>query len=156
MRNTMKNQTENQKKIWESLEMVTLRAKATILFLCDVVFSVIYTAGREGELAWMLFGLLQVVFIPFLGFFLWRMWNICRKAEAYTFHRCTLSTPHFKPFIRSYYFDVLIRTEEEAFVTETHAIFAPYGVVPPLMHEYINKTVTVGYNPETDMIVVIG
>ena len=38
----------------------------------------------------------------------------------------------------------------------TNPIFHPIGWEQPLLQDYLNKTVTVGYNRETGMVVVIG
>ena len=59
--------------------------------------------------------------------------------------------------LRSFSFTVLLRDEEGTVITRTHSIFAyAKSMFGPSMEEYLNETVTVGYNEETGEVVVIG
>lgn len=41
-------------------------------------------------------------------------------------------------------------------MTDTHSIFYARGLVGLLLEDYVNRTVTIAYNEETGMVVVIG
>ena len=99
-----------------------------------------------------------VTLVPFWCFWIYRSIQILRRVEGYRFYKCRLSSPHQRPFLKgAMYFTVVIEDENGTrFIRDTHAIFQSHGVMDPLLEDYINQTVTVGYNRETEMVVVIG
>jgi hypothetical protein len=133
-----------------------------------VVFSLIYlVAGGMAVLSsgtaqqptmWLTMGIMLAVFYaPLLGFFLWRIIQIFRKPEEYIFCRTTLSQPHAGIFRNTMNFSVLLELPDGTRRTRTtHSIFMTHGLTVPLLEDYINREVTLGYNEETETVVVIG
>lgn len=158
----MDKKKENRKKLWDSLEMAVVRRDliligvlwAVMALICWVKFQKPYLqeAGAVMQVV------TAVVILPFLGFYLWRAIQIFRSPEEYIFCKCKLASPHQRYWSRGMmYFTVIIEDEELGrFTAQTHAIFASYGIAEPLLETYINQTVTIGYNRETEMVVVIG
>ena len=86
----------------------------------------------------------------------WRYFRVFRKPEHYTFHRVTLSQPHANKF-HAFYFKVELESEgRSSITTKTSSIFLARGWLGPLMEDYVNREVTIGYNEDTEQIVVIG
>ena len=100
----------------------------------------------------------SVMFLPFLGFWLIRAWRIFQSMGEYVICSTELTQPRHAPLARGMFtFCGVIETEQHGrFLVETHAIFAGRGVIQPLMEDYIGRTVTIAWNRETDMVVVIG
>lgn len=95
--------------------------------------------------------------LPILLFSLVRIVRIFRKPESYHFCKTTLSNPKGGNLRHTIRFAVLLEDSEgKKFMADTHSIFYTRGLVGPLLEDYVNKTVTVGYNEETGMVVVIG
>lgn len=147
--------------LWDSMEMTCLRRDAilstVLVFLLVGLRSCSDRRSRDdaGMIAAIVFA---VTLIPFWCFWIIRSIRILRKPEGYVFCRCQLSSPHQQPFSKgAMYFSVRIESPElGAFYADTHAIFQSHGITGPLMEDYVNKTVTIGYNRETGMVVVIG
>ena len=155
------DKTEIRQRLWDSLELHTIRRDATVSTL--LVFIVmgfqgcVSSAGGDG--AWIISLVIgAITLLPFWCFWIIRTVNIFRKPEEYFFCKCTLSSVHHKPFLKGgMYFTVVIEDPDGGrFTADTHAIFAAYGIAEPLVENYINRTVTVAYNRETEMVVVIG
>lgn len=158
----MNDRKEIIQKLRGSLERkVVLRELILIGLLWAVMAVICWVKFREPylqEAGVIMQVVTAVVILPFLGFYLWRAVNIFRKADQYIFCQCKLSSPHQRYWARGMmYFTVVMEDETLGrFPVETHAIFASYGFIEPLLETYINSTVTVGYNLETEMVVVIG
>lgn len=147
--------------LWESLELHTIRRDAILSTL--LVFIILGFQGCVGSaggdsmwIASLVIG--AVTLLPFWCFWFWRTFRIFRKPEEYFFCKCKLTSFHHKPFLKGgMYFTVVIEDPEGGrFTADTHAIFAAYGIAEPLVENYVGKTVTIGYNRETEMVVVIG
>ena len=95
--------------------------------------------------------------LPILIFSLVRIIRIFRKPESYHFCKTTLSNPKGGNLRHTIRFAVLLEDSEgKKFMANTHSIFYTRGLVGPLLEDYVNRTVTVAYNEETGMVVVIG
>ena len=95
-----------------------------------------------------------VIYLPFLIFVACRLGKILRKPCSYQFYQAKLDAP--QSFGRVIYFIVKLEEEGEAPIFKnTRAIFTTYGIGPRL-EDFLNKTVTIAYNPETDNVVVYG
>ena len=148
--------------LWDSLELQTLRRDALLSTL--MVFIILFFQGclasTSGDgTAWLISLIIgAVTLLPFWCFWIIRTIRLLRKPEEYFFCKCTLSSVHHRAFLKgAMYFTVVIEDPEgNRFAADTHAIFAAYGIAEPLLENYINRTVTVGYNRETEMVVVIG
>jgi len=157
----MEQATENRRKLLHSLEFRVLCRNAG-LYTLVIALAAGLTAcayppyGEEMDLG-LYFLFWSVWLVPawiFYGSWAFRM---LRKAERYEFCRCSLTKPHQNHWVKGMYFTVFAefpggRRE----LLDTRAIFQPQGFVSPLLEDYINRTVTIGYNPETGNVTVIG
>lgn len=157
----MTNRKEAQQKLRDSLEISVIRRNA-ILYTLAIGVAVLMVScqnsGSDDSTLGMVMAVGAALFLlPVWGFYLWRTICIFRKAENYIFCRCKLSQPHQNYFLQTMYFTVIIEHPDGSKgVRETHAIFPCHGLVGPLVEDYVNSTVTIGYNKETEMVVVIG
>ena len=141
-----------RKRLWDSLEMHHYRVT---LLVITVMFAIVFFPflGRfsEGVI------LILMVFLPFYGFYIHRIFQIFRYPEQYIFTRCKLERFHFSPFWRTACFSVRLEIPEIGIINdETASIFATHGIALPLLENYVNHEVLVGYNRYTGRIVVIG
>ena len=143
--------SENRHRLLNSLEIKCLARNVLILLIMMPIFLL---ASRGNMAKW---GVMAIVLLSFLIFYLVRLMNLLRKSESYRFYRTTLTQPQRNIPFKSIYFTVTL-TEENgiSFTRETHAIFARYGLAAPLVENYVNQDVTIAYNQETGMVVVIG
>lgn len=156
----MTDAVKNRRRLWDSLELQTIRRDFVLTGLTvAIVIGLQACTARGVDDSWILAVITSaVVLLPFWGFYLLRTASIFRKPESYIFCRCQLSSVHQRLFSKgAMYFTVVIEDPEGGrFVADTHAIFQAYGVFGPLVEDYVNRTVTVAYNRETGMVVVIG
>ncbi len=131
------------KKLWNSLDMKYVQSW---VFISLIGFSIMSLADLPGVGA--------IVFLPFMGYAWWRRWKILRKAEAYELHRAKLVQPYARFGMGMYSFAAIL--EDQSDVLQTDAIFAVRSLDLPQMQDYVNQTVTIAYNPETEMVVVMG
>ena len=147
-------------RLWDSLEMAQVRFQLiawTVGYAIALAVCCINGLGVPLVTA-MMAAFVSVLFVPILGFWLLRIWRIFQSLEEYVFCPTELDQPHHAPLGRGLFtFMGVIETGTDGrFAVETHAIFAERGIVQPLMEDYIGRTVTVGWNRETGMVVVIG
>lgn len=150
-----------RQRLWQSLEMDVVRRNLIIYTLITGVTALMVSCQGspydDGSLHAVLVGWAVIFLLPVWGFYLWRAFRIFRKAENYSFFRCKLSQPHQIFFIETMYFTVILeRPDGRKIARETHAIFPCHGLIGPLVEDYVNQTVTIGYNEKTEMVVVIG
>lgn len=107
---------------------------------------------------WSVTAVVLLAFVPYLIFIMIRYLRIMAKAESYCFYRTKLASPHHSPRIKHrFYFTVRLEEDGEVPLTvDTHAVFHTYGILWPRMEDCMNQTVTIAYNPETNMVVVAG
>lgn len=150
----MNDASVTKNRLWHSLEMHCLRRDLIMMLIAMGLF-MLFTCG-EGF--WRISLILDCVFFgPFVVFYLWRGFQIFRKPESYTFYKTTLSRFHQKFPLKTMYFTVVLEDPDGSKrIENTHAIFASYGIMEPLVESYVNSTVTIGLNEETGMVVVIG
>lgn len=154
----MDKKKENRQILWGSLEMAVVRRDLIIYAVIWIIFALIYGVRIKGEVQTVMMVVIALIMLPFIGFNLWRAIQIFRQADQYIFCRCKLSSPHQRYWSRGMmYFTVIVEDETLGCIpVETHAIFSSYGIMEPLLETYINSTVTIGYNPKTEMVVVVG
>jgi hypothetical protein len=68
----------------------------------------------------------------------------------------TLDQPHGAWRDQVYFTVELKESDGSSKTVNTRAIFSLHDIIRPRMEDYINKTVTVAYNIDTNMTVVIG
>lgn len=154
---------EIREKLKNSLDMV----EATmVLFCCGLIVAleglfvlIFLPRSEEDPSRWLVFWVMALVSaLPFLIYCLWRRVQIFRRPESYYFCKATLSNPISGRIRHTIRFTVVIEDPEGyKFAANTHSIFsAGRGFGSLSLEDYINKTVTVGYNEETGQVVVIG
>lgn len=141
-------------RLWHSLEMHCLRRDLIMMVIAIGLFMLI----TWDEQFWGIALTIDCIsFGPFIIFYIWRIFQIFRKPEAYTFYKTTLNRFHQKFPLKMMYFTVVLEEPDgRKLIENTHAIFACHGIVEPLLESYVNSTVTIGLNKETGMVVVIG
>ena len=150
-----------KERLKASLELQVLRRNLILVTVVTAAFLLICLIGNIDHLNLILPYILFmacVMILPGLIFAIVRTIRIFRKPESYIFCRSTLRQPHGGPIRHSVYYTALLEDPEngERFFVDTHAIFATHGIMPPTIEEYTNATVTIAYNRETEMVVVIG
>lgn len=157
----MKDQKELREKLWRSLDMVYIRRNLVMMALLFGGLSLWFAIVASGSGDWTPFGAMLVVMAltmgPFAGYDLWHAWRIFRDVEEYTFTRCVLSNPSGGTLRHSIKFTVVLQDRwGSKFAANTHSIFQTHGIGGLLLEEYVNKTVTIAYNNETEEVVVLG
>lgn len=153
---------EIRRKLWNSLDMSFVKLFLFWTTLVTVVVTVTMFLASRGmdpqERAAVLGMILAISVLPILGFCAWRTFRIFQAAESYTFCKTTLSKPMGGRFRDSIKFRVLLEDADGSkFVADTHSIFSTHKDFTGLgFEDYVNRTVTVAYNEETGLVVVIG
>lgn len=141
-----------KRRLWDSLEMHHYRVT---LLVITVAFAIMFFPFLGRTTQGVIMTLL--VFLPFIGFYVWRIIQLFRHPEKYVFTRCKLEKFHFSAFWRTACFSVRLEIPEVGIVNgETAAIFLTHGIAGPTLEDYVNRDVLVGYNRFTGRIVVIG
>lgn len=143
-----------------SLEMHVLVRNAVLVVVVTTLLTAFYSLINGGvrEHFWifaaMMYGLMVLPVLIFYGI---RAVRIFARPEAYMFCRTTLANPRGGMLRDRIYFTVMLEDPRDGsrFFADTHAIFNARGGHPSL-EEYTNSTVTIAWNRETDMVVVIG
>ena len=152
--------TGNVRMIKQSLDVKVCR-RMLIAVGIGMGLGVIYGLGmfrdEDPVVFWMFLGVTTLFISPVMVLCGWRLWKLYRMPEEYFFTQAKLSTFHQKMWSRGMmYFTVVIdHPEEGTIAVNTNPIFASHGWEQPLLENYMNRTVTVGYNRETGMVVVI-
>lgn len=130
----------------------------SLIYLISGGMAVLSSGTAQQPTMWLTMGIvLAVCYAPLLGFFLWRIFGIFRQAEHYSFCRATLDQPHAGIIRNTMNFSVLLELPDGTrLVRSTHSIFMTHGFMAPRLEDYVNREVTVGYNEETETVVVIG
>ena len=153
---------EIKEKLDHSLEVSTIRLWVKIELGMVLLVCVLHGLSRwwviGDENPWIFYGIVAgTVLIPLFGVHIWELRRIYRKYEACRFYQVKLTQPHSSHWLRSFSFTVLLRDEDGTIITQTHSIFgASKYQWGPIMEDYLNETVTVAYNEETEEVVVIG
>ena len=139
-------------RLWETPVWIVIIGIPVLLYVA-------LTKGGFNEYFWgMTAMVVGLMLLPTGGFALIRTIQIFRKPESYIFCRAALRQPHEGPVRYSVYYTALAEDPEDGskFIANTHAIFLTHGMSGPTIEEYTNRTVTIAYNRETEMVVVIG
>ena len=157
----MYDKKENIRQIRQSLDMMVYK-RVLIAIAIGTGLGLLYGWFQFRKYEFVYFGIflgwMALFLVPAAGFWGWKMWKLFREPEEYFFTQVKLASPHQKLWTRGMmYFTVVIdHPEEGTIAVNTNPVFASYGWEQPLLEDYLNKTVTVGYNRETGMVVVIG
>ena len=157
----MKDVKEIRDRLRDSLEMQAV-IRYLIIGMILAVFCIVLGMSelRYLETGFRVLGTAIVTAIcplPILIFSLVRIIRIFRKPESYHFCKTTLSNPKGGNLRHTIRFAVLLEDSKgKKFMADTHSIFYTSGLIGPLLEDYVNRTVTIAYNEETGMVVVIG
>lgn len=145
-------------RLWHSVEVSHYKTVLIIYTLFIPVLFIYMTLRSHSENAWIVsLVILGIIMVPVYLFHAWRFFQIFRCPEEYIFCPCQLSQFHYHYFLKANSFTVVLDIPGAGRqVTETRAIFQNHGLVGPLAEDYVNKTVTIGYNRSTQTVVVIG
>lgn len=142
----------SRRRLWDSLEMHHYKVN---LLVVTVAFAFVFFPFLGRDILGLTMALL--VFLPFYMFYLYRIIQLFRHPEEYVFTRCKLEKFHFSVFWRSAYFSVRLEIPEVGIVNdETAAIFLTHGFAGPILEDYVNREVLMGYNRATGRIILIG
>ena len=154
----MTDKKDIRRQLWDSLDMISVK----LWFFTGIVLALFVAllpilkpiAGQQ----WLILILMESLYVsPFFIFCLLRTCQIFQKAESYCFCKAKLSQPIAGRIRNTVRFTVVIEDAEgNRFAVNTHSVFSVRGSFLPSLEDYINKTVTIAYNPETEMVVVIG
>ncbi len=153
-----KTKAQTVANLKNAVDIGLLKSALVILVVIFAFFALaVIWPARNDPGYWTFLGwMVLLLFVPFGVYCAWRLIRIFRKADSYIFCRTVLSQPHYSHLFGMMYFTVVIEDlEGRKFPADTTAVFRPGGCIPPLVEEYVNKSVTVGYNEETGMVVVI-
>lgn len=146
---------EIREKLKCSLEVAHIRSQVILSTFLTIAYILIFTIAWGGWTVALVVGLLVIV--PFWCWFGWRSRCIFREPGEYVFCKAKLSQPHSGKLRGSFYFTVVLETQEQGrFAANTAAIFQGGGWMGPLLEDYVNREVTIAYNLSTEQVVVIG
>jgi hypothetical protein len=149
-----------RKKLWSSVELAHYRNHLiiyTIAVTVGAVLAVLRNDARDPALWGIAAILLAIVFLPFLGYYLFHIVRIFRKSDQYVFCKVNLVNPSAGWFRGTMYFTILAEHETmRKIVVNTRPIFHTHGLIGPLFCDYVNQQITIAYNSETEVVVVIG
>lgn len=147
---------EIRQKLKASVDMSYVRLNL-ILYGLFLLLGVLMGLGRP-EIISTAVGIFAVCGLIILVPSLRICFRIYRELAGYRLYKATLSQPH-SGFPRGYmYFTVVLEeTDGSKFIVNTNTIFQSYGTAfGPSMEDYVNQTVTIAYNEDTEAVVVIG
>lgn len=140
------------------MNWVRTMTNACIFTLLAAALMGLLIGGLGAVWLYLLIGL--IVELPLCVALAHRCWKIFRWPEYYRQCQCTLSslnTPTFFNFWKAAAFFVVVEDEDgNQEVVSTNNIFFPSGFESPQLRDYVNRTVTIAYNPATGSVVVIG
>lgn len=149
-----------RKRLWSSVEMGHYRNHLIIYAIAvtaAAILAVIRNDAHDPALWGIAAILLAIVFLPFLGYYLWQIVRIFRKWDQYIFCNVNLVNPHPGWYRGTMYFTILAEHPAlSKIVVNTRPIFHTHGLIGPLFCDYVNQKITIAYNPQTDVVVVIG
>lgn len=147
-----------RQRLQASLELTCARNNLILYAAAAPVMTLVTIFATGHPEFWPLAVALSLaLFLPFIIFYALRIARIFRSPEHYRFCRCVLAQPHPGFLRHTMYYTVLLEDPDgRKFPADTHAIFYARGSFGPTVEDFTNKTVTIAYNPETDMVVVVG
>ena len=155
----MEREKEIRARLRQSLEVSHIRTMIicyTIAMLAGTVIA--WLRNREAEasllIAATIFSVFWIVIMAIYGIWLIR---IFRDAKDYVFCNTTLAQLHSGRWKNTMYFTVVLDIPGSGkIVGKTHAIFQTHGWPGPLVEDYVNRKIEIGYNVTTGQVVVIG
>lgn len=153
---------EIRRKLWGSLDMAWVKRWLFIGVVCLILSIVIGGLSMPGYMGTgyrvvITLIVTGITLLPILAFCLWRTFRIFQHPESYFFCKTVLSSPKGGSIRDTIRFTVVLEDPDGGkFVATTHSIFDTHGSSVLAFENYVNRTVTIAYNEETDVVVVIG
>ena len=160
----MPDKKEIRQKLWHSLDMAHVKMWLFVATVSTLIMWVFFrlTIQRDPyystEQVVMFWVTIAMVIGPFPVFCAIRTFNIFRHAESYHFCKTVLCNPKGGSLRDTIKFTVVIEDADgDKFAADTHSIFTTHTSMFGLgFEDYVNRTVTAGYNEETGQVVIIG
>ena len=160
----MPDKKEIRQKLWHSLDMAHVKMWLFVAAVSTLIMWVFFrlTIQRDPyystEQVVMFWVTIAIAIGPILVFCAIRTINIFRHAESYHFCKTVLCNPKGGSIRDTIKFTVLIEDADgNKFAANTHSIFTTHKIMFGLgFEDYVNHTVTAGYNEETGQVVIIG
>ena len=158
----MKDIKEIRRRLWHSLDMAYVKQWLFVAAGCAPITWLIlrlstrgYHAEEQAPLIWIS---IAITIGPILIFCIIRTFNIFRRPESYHFCKTVLCNPKGGSLRDTIKFTVLLEDGDgDQFASDTHSIFHTHtGIFGLGLEDYVNRTVTAGYNEETGQVVIIG
>lgn len=149
-------------RLWSSVELGMYRSQTILIFIGAAVFWFLVHLIPENrvlqpELDQMLALILALIYLPVIGFFLYRTVRILWKWQQYRFYQVKLANLHRSVWFQTSYFTVVLQEPDgKKYVVNTHAIFTTHALATPRLEDYVNHSAVVGYNKETGQVVFLG
>jgi len=151
----MKDIKEIQQLLWDSMDMAYVRHSFIGLIAVGTLACIMGGSNNSGE-PWIMPLTVAIVECPFVLFLLYRIWKIYHRAERYIFQEAELDNPSGSWGRGSIRFTVSVQDSEgRRHWVDTHGIFSTRSLIGPNLEDYVNRKVVVGYNDETETLVVI-
>ncbi len=149
----------NYERIKNSLELRVARNYA-LLFAAAAVLTALLVFLINFQLdagaAAIAAGFMALVLLPFSLFYVHRIFKIYQNLDDYTFTEVTLDRLGHSLY-KGMHFSVDLKDwDGQTVQTQTHSLFHTHGIMEPLLEDYVNRTVLVGYNNTTGYVAVIG
>ena len=160
----MPDKKEIRRKLWYSLDMAYVKMWLFVAAVSTLIMWVFFrlTIQRDPyystEQVVMFWVTIAIAIGPILVFCAIRTINIFRHVESYHFCKTVLCNPKGGSIRDTIKFTVLIEDADgDKFAADTHSIFTTHRSFSGLgFEDYVNRTVTAGYNEETGQVVIIG
>ena len=160
----MKDVKEIRRQLWYSLDMAYVKMWLFVAAVCTLIMWLLFrlTIQRDPyhsiEQVVTFWITIAMVIGPILVFCAIRTINIFRHPESYHFCKTVLCNPKGGSIRDTIKFTVVIEDADgDQFAADTHSIFTTHTSMFGLgFEDYVNRTVTAGYNEETGQVVIIG
>jgi len=145
-------ESPNYRRLKNSVEFKAERRSTLVvsIFCLILILLMAAAAGTSRGIARAVIGF--VIMIPCFLYQLYRLVRIFFHMDSYTFTEVLLDQPK-QGYKGSMYFTVRIRDRSgQEFETDTNAIFSRSE---PCFEDYVNQKALIGYNNDTELVVVI-
>lgn len=145
-------ESPNYRRLKNSVEFKAERRSTLVVGIFCLILILLMTAaaGTSRGTARAVIGF--VIMIPCFLYQLYRLVRIFFHMDSYTFTEVLLDQPK-QGYKGSMYFTVRIRDRSgQEFETDTNAIFSRSE---PCFEDYVNQKALIGYNNDTELVVVI-
>ena len=131
--------------------IIAIALGALYLFTLPLILDLIlYEPGREGGIAALL--LMSFITLPLIAWFAYRWLRLFLHIDVWCFSEAVLDKPH-AGYKGGVYFTVTVtdRRGNKKLVDTTTMFFSS----EPRLEDYVNRSVLIGYNEETEVVAVI-